>query len=224
MSCVSCPLVMCSVSPEVSEEVMEKIQQAMLPVTEDCIAKAVEKARGVKAFRFADEEYEDLEEVMFFEADKKENICPKESLPETADDVSPYLLRGSSGWCDDEIDRKLYQVNTKINQVDIGIAGVRDFDGRKKSLAEISKSRVTHWQNFANPCRFLMGHLLTSSTPTADFASIPVEVKADVKKMLMESISGLANGSIDVLQLYEAGAKAKKENLGILKTRLKIIS
>ena len=69
-----------------------------------------------------------------------------------------------------------------------------------------------------------MGHLLTSPNPKSDFASIPAEVKADVKKMLTESIRGLSDGTIDVLQLYEAGAKAKKENLGLLKTRLKVIS
>ena len=227
MACVCRQVVKCTeVSPKITEEVKRKIQQALMPVGEECMKQAIAKHNTAtrKKFRFADEDSKELEKVKFFEGDKKDNICPKETLPETAGDVSPYLFRGSSAWCDDEIDRKLYQVNTKINQMDIGIAGVRDFGGRKKSLAEISKSRVTHWQNFANPCRFLMGHLLTCSNPTSDFASIPAEVKEDVKKMLMESIRGLANGSIDVLQLYEAGAKAKKENLGILKTRLKIIS
>ena len=229
MSCVCRKIVTCSVSPEVTEAVKQKIQAALMPFGQECLEKVdVQKNENTpktrKKFRFADEDYEELEQVKFFDGDKKDNICPKEKLPSTADDVSSYLRSGSSWWCDDEVDRKLYQVNMKINMVDVGIAGVRDFGGPKKSISEIRKSRITHWQKFANPCRFLMGHLLTSPNPTSDFASIPAEVKADVKKMLTESIRGLSDGTIDVLQLYEAGAKAKKENLGLLKTRLKVIS
>ena len=201
MSCVATrPVVTCDISPKDKEFIRQKMIQALKPfgfcavemqLEEDYDSDMEEFLRGIvpgpkkKKFRFADEEGGKLENVEFFVSDKKENVCPKESLPASRDDVSPYLGSGSSAWCDDAVDRKLYQVNLKINQVDIGISGVQDFGGRKKSISEIRKSRVTHWQNFANPRRFLMGHLLTSPSPTSDFASIPAEVKADVKKLLM---------------------------------------
>ena len=83
MSCVCRKIVTCTVSPEVTEVVKQKIQEALLPFGQECLEKAdVQMNENTpstrKKFRFADEDYEELEQVKFFDGNKKENICSKD--------------------------------------------------------------------------------------------------------------------------------------------------
>ena len=83
MSCVCRKIVTCSVSPEVSEAVKQKIQAALMPFGQECLEKVdVQKNENTpktrKKFRFADEDYEELEQVKFFDGDNQQRIPGEE--------------------------------------------------------------------------------------------------------------------------------------------------
>jgi hypothetical protein len=245
MSSVATRPVTCTVSPKDKEFIRRKIIQAMLPLgfcavelplasekqDDDYDADMDEFLSGIvpgpkkKKFRFADEDGGELEKVKFFDAPRSENICPKFHLPSVIGEVPPYLQTGGSQWCDDELDRKIYQINKRMNRIDpsvqddVALAICKQEGIMKKS--EIKDSRVRNWHLMGpDPIRFLVGHILTVPSARQDIAKLSPQVQERVKKMLSQMIEDLETGKKKNICFYEAGSKAGAKHVRLLKGRL----
>jgi hypothetical protein len=187
------------------------------------IVSGSEKPR--KKFRFADEDGEKLENVEFFDAPRSDNICPKFYLPSVIGEIPPYLQTGGSQWCDDELDRKIYQINTRLNNINPAVQDVEALAQCRKAgimkKSQIKDSRVLNWHKMGpDPIRFLVGHILTVPSARQDIAKLSPQVQESVKKMLTQMIEDLETGKKKNICFYEAGSKAGAQHVGLLKGRL----
>ena len=239
------PVVTCTVSPKDRDFIRRKIIQAMLPLGDFCVELPLDSEKqddgydadmeeflsGIvpgpkkKKFRFADEDGEKLENVEFFDTPRSENICPKFYLPSVIGEMPPYLQTGGSQWSDDELDRQIYQINTRLNNIN---PAVQDVDAlelcRKEGImkkSQIKESRVRNWHLMGpDPIRYLVGHILTSSSARQDIAKLSPKIQKRVKKMLSQMIKDLETGKKENICFYEAGSKAGAQHVGLLKGRL----
>lgn len=89
----------------------------------------------------------------------------------------------------------------------------------KKS--QIKESRVRNWHLMGpDPIRYLVGHILTSSSARQDIAKLSPKIQKRVKKMLSQMVEDLETGKKKNICFYEAGSKAGAQHVGLLKGRL----
>jgi hypothetical protein len=248
MSCVATrPVVTCDISPKDKEFIRRKMIQALkplgfcaveLPLEEEdedmneflcgIISGSAPSEKPRKKFRFADEDGEKLENVEFFDAPRSDNICQKLYLPSVIGEIPPYLQMGGSQWCDDDLDRRIYQNNTRMNQIDPAVEDAATLALCKEGImkkSQIHDSRVLNWHKMGpDPIRFLIGYILTVPSARQDIAKMSTQVQERIKKMLSQMIEDLETGKKEFICLYEVGSRAAARQVGVLKGRLAMFS
>ncbi len=74
-----------------------------------------------------------------------------------------------------------------------------------------------------DPMRYLTGHLLVTETINGDLQGLDTCSIKGVYENINEIVSSLIKEEIVVFQLYEAGLKVYRQNVGLLQSRNKII-
>jgi hypothetical protein len=173
-----------------------------------------------KSVRFSEEE----DKVEYFDALRSDNIGPKRANFVEGDvPLAPY--RSPYRWADDEVDCEIYATNTKINTLD---PKINDRTARNAisvlSTFDVKQKMVENWRlKGPDPKRYLTGHLLVTKTINRDLEGLDTSTIQYVYGNINEIVSSLIKEEIVVYQLYEAGLKIYRENVGILQSRNKVI-
>jgi hypothetical protein len=173
-----------------------------------------------KSVRFSEEE----DKVEYFDALRSDNIGPKRAdFVEGDVPLAPY--RAPYRWADDAVDCEIYATNTKINTLDpkINDSAARNAISVLTPFA-VKQEKVKNWHlKGPDPMRYLTGHLLVTETINEDLEGLDTCSIKGVYENIIEIVSSLIKEEIVVFQLYEAGLKIYRQNVGILQSRNKII-
>ena len=174
-----------------------------------------------KSVRFSEES----NKTKYFDALRSDNIGPKRVHLLSEGDVPLAPYRAPYRWADDEVDCDIYATNTEINTLD---PLINDSAARNAisvlSLVDVKQGMVKNWHlKGPDPMRYLTGHLLVTETINGDLEGLDTCSIKGVYENITEIVSSLIKEEIVVFQLYEAGLKVYRQNVGLLQSRNKII-
>ena len=174
-----------------------------------------------KSVRFSEES----NKTKYFDALRSDNIGPKRVHLLSEGDVPLAPYRAPYRWAVDEVDCEIYATNMKINTLD---PKINDSAARNAisvlSLVDVKQGMVKNWHlKGPDPMRYLTGHLLVTETINGDLEGLDTCSIKGVYENINEIVSSLIKEEIVVFQLYEAGLKVYRQNVGLLQSRNKII-
>lgn len=210
---------------ELSELLLERMKAIeCMPVVVECIPLAQEvKDPPRKKVRFAE-----TGKVKRYEENRLDKKLQKEYLPQSSSEREVSEIQAKLNlWSDSEVDRDLYDTNTKFNNIS---PEVQDFKARDENLFNLVESRtinelkLQYWhKRGSKPLRNLLGMILCSYTPEKDLNSLQSNTINDLIRVTNKMMENLENGKKQTYCLYEVSAHLSKKNIPLLKKRLQLM-
>ena len=157
--------------------------------------------------------------------DTKENLNPKEFLPNQEDDVSEFDAKFNK-WSDDPKESQLYDINCQLNQIDPKVTDSGEYRKNMPAVpvALVEETRIRNWHAVSpKPLRFLMAVILTTDDIPGNLRKLSKQIVIKIKKMIDDLAIDLETGKKEFCHMYEYSVTINKAHLGRLKGRSKVI-
>ena len=155
----------------------------------------------------------------------KENLNPKEFLPNQEGEVSEFDAKFNK-WSDDPRESQLYSLNCRMNQIDPKVTDSEEYRKNMPAVpvALVEEARVRNWHTKGpKPLRFLVAVILTTDDIPGNLRKLSKKLVIKLKKMIDDLAVDLESGKKEFCHMYEYGVTVKKVHLGRLKGRSKVI-